>query len=141
MGIIETLTKAVMNKFNSATGLNLRSVCTGGLYFQRAPDDVDVPYAVFYWLGTDIDDMMGGQTERIEKVSLQFNIFASDTDGGITAMNISEEFQNLYDWCDLDYPQGCDYRHIAFQRTAILPLTTYDKYVQIGLTYTAWVDH
>ena len=141
MGIIEALTKAIMTKFNSPQGQNLRSVLTNGLFFQRAPDDTDVPYAVFYWQSTDIDESMGGQSERIEKVSLQFNIFASDADAGQTVMNISEQMQLLFDWCTLEYPQGCDYRHIAFQRTSILPITNYDNYVQISLVYTAWVDH
>lgn len=141
MGIIEAVTKAVMTKYNSAGALNLRNALTGGLWFNRAPDNTEVPYAVFFWNGTEIDDMMGGQNERIEKVNLQFNIYAGNEDAGASLMNIEDLMQTLFDWCALEYPQGCDYRHVAFQRTAILPMTNYDNYFQITLVYTAWVDH
>jgi hypothetical protein len=136
--MIKQSATSIANYYDSNAGSALSVLNTGGLFFQDAPQDVTEPYTVFSYAGSDIDEMMGGKLDKIERANFVFNTFSAANDGGIEALDISEQLQLAYDEADLTIPD--DYTNIRFQRTGTSSIFYIDDVWQITNLYTLWLE-
>lgn len=100
--MIKALLDAIYKKFTDgeaeAGETALYDYLSGGLYFQQAPQKASSPYGVYFVVGDDRDEAMGGRTDCIHNVEIQFNIFDETDDGGAALMTISDSIDKLYAW-------------------------------------------
>ncbi|RKY10354.1 MAG: hypothetical protein DRP56_01205 [Planctomycetota bacterium] len=103
--MITDLAQAIMTRFNETpAGDALRAVLTGGLWFTQAKPDQAFPYAVFRWDGSNIDEICGGQNQRLETATITVEVFSNNDDGGTEVFDAVEKFMDHFDWCELTYP-------------------------------------
>lgn len=129
--MIAQVAKAITQHYNAS--VNLKNVLTGGLYFAQAPQDVDSPYAVFYFIGASHEEIMDPNYHNsIVNVELQFNIFATNQDGGLMIASIAEILDDAFHWAEI-HVDG--YSRIKMQRQALLPVKYVDEIWQVSITY------
>ena len=139
--MIDSIAKAMMTRYNlDPTGNALRALCTGGLWFSEAPQDTTKPYAVFTWGGSNIDDQMGGQSNRYEVAQLSVMVFSDADDGGEEVFAITDAFMTLFDWCTLDYT-GSSYTHMACKRLSVVNLGKHDSIWTVNINYEIMYSH
>ncbi len=132
------LGQAIMTLYNGAEGAALRALNTGGMYRQNAPQAVTEPYIVFSFSSSSIDDSMGGQNDRIEKVDTQFNIISRIDDGGAEADNIENAVMSLFDWNR--FAISGSFTNLATERIGAGTEIVIDEIRQNTLNYSIWVD-
>lgn len=141
--MIDQIAKSILAKYNeSPAGDALRLLLTGELWFSEAPPEEDTvfPYAVFEFNGSSIDEIAGGQANRIETVSIGVHIFSKNDDGGLEVFAIADAFMTLFDWSELDYT-GSAYQHVAIRRNSIANRGKRDNIWMIDLDYDVIYSH
>ena len=129
--MIAQVAQAITQHYNASA--NLKDVLTGGLYFAQAPQDVSSPYAVFYFIGATHEEIMSSTSiNNIINVELQFNIFATNQDGGLMIASIAEILDETFHWAEI-HVDG--YSRIKMQRQALLPVMYVDEIWQVSITY------
>ena len=129
--MISQVAQAITQHYNASA--NLKDVLTGGLYFAQAPQDASSPYAVFYFIGATHEELMDPNYNKcIINVELQFNIFATNQDGGLVIANIADVLDDTFHWAEIDV-EG--YSRIKMQRQALLPVLYVDEIWQVSITY------
>ena len=136
--MITELSTAIITLYDGAEGDTLRAANTGGLFWQQAPQAVTEPYAVFSFTGSSIDDSMGGQNDRIEKVDVQFNVVSRNGDGGVEAADIADKFMSLYDWNR--FTISGSFTNLATERIGVTTIQITDEIWQVTLIYSICVD-
>jgi len=136
----KSLIKEVATAFHAKyeTGTALVAALPGGLYFMKAPENVTFPFGVCTWNGTTIDEICGGQSERIEHITFIVSLFSNADDGGFQVFNIVDEFTHLFDWCELSYT---DFSHVACKRNTITNIGMLDNVIQIDIEYELIISH
>jgi len=134
--MIDVITKAIKEYYDSASGAAVRAVNTGGLYFNQAPQTAQEPYTVFMWVASAVDDYMGGSDNRIERADVQFSIFSRAEDGGVEITNISNKFMSWFDEANLTL--DAPFKHIRNERNGTASIPIIDDVWQITLLYTIW---
>lgn len=127
-----------MTYYNGADGATLRAANTGGLYRQQAPQAVVEPYTVFVIASSSIQDSMGGQTDRIETVDVNFNIVTRDDGGGVIGDDIADKLILWLD--DKRFSISGSFSNIRTERIGITSISVTDEIWQTSLFYTIWVD-
>ena len=118
-----------MQKFN---GSIFKNALVGGLYFHQAPQDVESPYGVFYFVGTSYDEYMGGAADAIIEIDLQFSIFSNADDGGSDIALLAERLTDTYDWQQLNVD---GYKYIKMQREGMSAIDYTDNVWQAVTNY------
>ena len=136
--MITELSTAIMTLYNGSEGATLRAANTGGMFWQNAPQAAVEPYIVFSFVSSSIDDSMGGQNDRIEKVDVQFSMYSRKDDGGVEIANITRDVMNLFDWNSFAITGG--FRILASERIGIGNVPVIDEIWQTTLFYSIWVD-
>ena len=136
--MITELATAITTFYDSSDGDTLRAANTGGLYWQSAPQAAVEPYTVFSFVSSSIDESMGGQNDRIERVDVQFSIFSRKDDGGVEIADISDKLMDWLDWNQFSI--GGSFSIIASERNGIGNIPVIDEIWQTSLFYTIWVD-
>jgi len=88
------------------------------------------PYAVFTLGSSNILEIAGTKTNRIETIELNISIYADPDDGGTQAVNIAEAITSNLDWTVLDFSG-----FIAIKRIGYETIGQIDDYYAIILTY------
>ena len=128
--MIAKIAQAITQHYNAST--NLKDALAGGLYFQQAPQEPSYPYAVFYIIGIDHEELMGTTYKNsIINVDLQFNVFEDEQDGGTAIASIADILDDAFHWSEI-HVDG--YSRIKMQRQAILPVYV-DEIWQVSITY------
>ena len=135
--MITSLMTAIKTAYDAGGGATLRAANTGGLWLHEAPQAVTAPYTVMDWIGSSVDDSMGGQSGRIERAEVQFSIISRNDDGGREVAEIAGLLMSWIDWGTLTL-QG-NFTHLASERTGTGPLISVDDIWQQTLTYTFWL--
>jgi len=99
-------------------------------YFQQASQTALLPYAVFTLGSSNILEIAGTKTNRIETIELNISIYADPDDGGTQAVNIAEAITSNLDWTVLDFSG-----FIAIKRIGYETIGQIDDYYAIILTY------
>jgi hypothetical protein len=136
--VIKQAATSIANHYDLNANSALSNLNTGGMYFQDAPQDVVEPYTVFTYAGSTTDDTMGGIRDKMELAQFTFNTFSKADDGGLEALNISEQLQLVYDEADLTLTDS--FTNIRFQRTGTSSAFFIDDVWQITNLYTFWID-
>lgn len=131
--MIRELATAIRQKFVSST--QLYSLLSGGLWFQRAPQNATYPYATLYIIAADKEEYMGGPDDCMRRVQLQISIFSDVTDGGEQIALLAEKFNEAFDWCEL-WIHG--YASVKLENTVTGPITNIDDIWQAVLNYEVW---
>ena len=140
--MITDISTSIMTLFNSTPGgTALRTVLSGGLYFSEAGPGVSFPYGVFQWNGSNVDEIAGGATNRIETASITVRLFSKNDDGGTEVFDIASKFMALYDWATLAFPDGSTYSPLAFQRISIVNRGKSDNIWLIEIDYDLMFEH
>ena len=135
--MIGPLATAIKSAYDAAGGATLRAANTGGLWFTQAPQAVSEPYTVFLWVGSAIDDQMGGATARIERCEIQFSVFSRAEDGGSEAADIATK---LMSWFDESSLTVTGHSHIRNERNGTSGVLSVDDVYMIVINYTIWVS-
>ncbi len=140
--MITELATAIKTFYDSSDGATLRAANTGGLFWQQAPQAVatssNKPYTVYSFVSSSIDESMGGQNDRIERVDVQFSIFSRKDDGGVEIADISDKLMAWLDWNRFSITGS--FTIIASERNGIGSIPVIDEIWQTSLFYTIWVD-
>ena len=132
------LATAIKTFYDSSDGSALSAVNTGDLWWENAPQATVEPYIVFKFVSSSIDESMGGQNDRIEKVDTQFSIFSRNDDGGVQIGDIETKLMSWLDW--QRFPISGDFSIIATERVGIGDGPVIDEIWQTTLFYSIWVD-
>lgn len=131
--MIDEVATAFIDLFNSTPGGDaLRHLMPGGLHFSLAPEATEGTYGVFEWESSEIEEVMGAATDRIETVSVLVTLFSKETDGGHAVFDAADAFIALYDWATLTYS---GLQHVACKRTRATNIGQEDEYWQVELQY------
>lgn len=108
MNAFESLQRSIITDWNADT--NLASL--NGLYFTRAKENVDYPYAVFF-LETDATE---GRTfsDNSRDFTVQFNVFSSKKSSS-EINTVMEYIYSEFDSKEFSMPGG--YKNSLFRRT------------------------
>ena len=68
------------------------------LFYEQAPQVIEVDYGIFFILGGTQDEFMGGRDDNLKLLDIQCNIFSREDDGGYRIMAMKEEWSDLIDW-------------------------------------------
>jgi len=130
--MIRQLAQAIRQHYLGAT--ELQDVLTGGLWFQRGPQNETFPYAILYIIGADKEQFLGA-SNQMKRVQVQISIFSDATDGGDTIMLATEKFADAFDWCEL-HING--YYSVKMENTLMGPISNIDDIWQSILNYEVW---
>lgn len=137
--MLTKFTKAIFDFYNATPGGDtLRTANTGGLWFAKAKDAVVEPFIMFDIVGSTTDDWMGGNTDRMETVNLQFNIFSKADDGCVELADITDKLTDYFDWAVLTYTT---FTPIACKRTGIINVGFIDEVWQNTVLYEVTFKH
>ena len=140
--MITDVAQAILTKYNeSPAGSALRAVMTGGLWFTQADDNVDFPYGVFEWVGSNIAEIAGTRLNGLETATITVHLFSNEDDGGTEIFDITQKFIALFDWSVLTYPDGSELSHISFSRISIVNHGIVDKIWDMELDYECQYSH
>ena len=132
------LATAIKTFYDSSAGSALAALNTGDLHWENAPQTVSEPYIVFSFVSSSIDDSMGGQNDRIEKVDTQFSIISRKDDGGVEIGQIETALMSWLDWNNFTIAD--DFTIIAVERIGVGAGPVIDEIAQTTLFYSIWVD-
>ena len=132
------LATAIKTFYDSDAGSALAAVNTGDLWWENAPQAVVEPYIVFSFVSSSIDESMGGQNDRIEKVDTQFSIISRNDDGGVRIGDIETKLMAWLDWNNFSI--SGDFTIIAVERVGVGAGPVIDEIWQTTLFYSIWVD-
>ncbi len=138
--MITDVAKAIKTHYDT-NGATLQAQLTGGLFFQSAGPNTSVPYGVWFWIGSSIDEEMGGQADRIEKADIQFSLFSQADDGGVEVAGLTDKLTALYDWANVAFTATSAFTAIAFERNGSSSITLIDDVWQSVMNYTVWFSH
>ncbi len=119
--------EAIKTKFDAADFTYINS-----LYFEQAPQDAGLDYAVFHWIDSTERHLMGG---TLESVTIQFNVYMIAVDDVGASI---QELTDTFDWCNLTIP---GYDHISMERESTRNMQYVDDVWQIVLTYDILVHY
>ena len=132
------LATAIKTFYDSSAGSALAALNTGDLHWENAPQAVSEPYIVFSFVSSSIDDIMGGQNDRIENVDTQFSIISRKDDGGVEIGQIETDLMSWLDWNNFTIAD--DFTIIAVERIGVGAGPVIDEIAQTTLFYSIWVD-
>ena len=139
--MIDDIATAILTRYNETpAGDSLRALNTGGLWFSQADQDVSSPYSVFAWNGSNIDEICGGQSDRLETANITVAIFSSNDDGGAEVFSIADAFMSHFDWCTLDYGAS-GYSHLACKRISVVNRGKRDNIWSVEIDYEIMYSH
>ena len=129
--MIDKIAQGVMQKYNSDATFG--SILSGGMFFQRAPQDVSFPYGVFFITGIEREEIMGGATNALFDVSIQFSVFTDATDGGSYLAGLMSRLDSVFDWVVL---QVDGYNCFKMQPEVMHPILYTDEIWQGSKDYS-----
>jgi len=132
------LATAIKTYYDSSDGASLRALNTGDIWWENAPQAVTEPYIVFSIVSSSIDESMGGQNDRIEKVDVQFSIISRNDDGGVELGQIETALMTWLDWNNFTISGA--FTIIAVERVGVGSGPIIDEIAQTTLFYSIWVD-
>lgn len=97
---MESLKKAIYTKFTAEVGgvhNAFYTVLAGRFYFERAPQNAVLPYAVYHLI-SDVPDY--NFTSTFETVRIQIDLFSS-SQSSTEVDSFYEKLKLLFDWCSL----------------------------------------
>jgi len=109
-----------------------------GLYFQRAPQEQDSPYGVFYITSMYTEDFLGATAtneKRIHHADVQFTLVSSADDGGAEIGLILNELYEGFDFAKLAM-EG--HYIVKMERVATTSITYADEIWQAVTNYEIW---
>jgi hypothetical protein len=118
----EQVAKGIYAKFTGNEALS--ASLTGGLWFQRARQNPETPYAVYVLSGSNRDEIMGTADDAIINVDVQFNVFSDAVNGGKEIVDLLNDLAGCYDWQTLTID---GYQHIKMQPVNRLPMGYVDE--------------
>tara|TARA_Y100000310_G_scaffold198731_1_gene198703 strand:- start:371 stop:778 length:408 start_codon:yes stop_codon:yes gene_type:complete len=133
--VIEQVCSAIKQKYLSDA--ILMNALPGGLYFQQAPQSVSFPFAVFTIDGITQEEIMGGATDNITSIEIQFEAFSDDLSGGSLVASIAAALSSTYDWKELAIN---GYRYVKMQKVSVEPILYEDSIWQITTNYELWLQ-
>lgn len=95
---MDTLKTAIYTKFSATTGGShntFYNAVNGKLYYERAPQDATLPYAVYSIINDDPDWTF---TTFFEKITITFNLFSED-ESSSEIEDMYTYLEDLFDWC------------------------------------------
>ncbi len=129
--MIAEVAKAITTYFKTSDAY---STVDGRLFFQQAPQDVDFPYAVFYFNGASHEEIMSNTSiNNLIECDIQFNIFDNSQDGGVKIADVAKDFDNAFHWSVINVS---GYSYIKMQRENIQPVMYIDEIWQVTINYT-----
>jgi len=134
--LIEEVCKGITTFFNASAAMI--TVVNGRLYFQECPQDTPFPRAIFYIAGVTHDEIMGGATDNITTVEVQFNLFSDKTDGGQEIAAMADTFITGWDWQTITVT---DYNCIKMQRVSMPIIAHVDDIWQVTLNYELGIQY
>ena len=96
---MEELIKAVIARYSSSAGADLRAVTTGGMWLSQAPESAGGVYIVLTPVSAPIEHVMGG-TMFTQDCDLQFTV-ATITGSASDVVTAVGKLTALYDFCSL----------------------------------------
>ena len=132
------LATAIKTYYDSTAGSALATLNTGDIWWENAPQAVVEPYIVFSFTSSSIEESMGGQNDRIEKVDVQFSIISRNDDGGVQLGQIETALMAWLDWNN--FAMSGDFKIIAVERVGVGSGPIVDEIAQTTLFYSIWVD-
>lgn len=133
--MIAAVATAIMNYFKTS---NAYSTVDGRLYFQQAPQDVEFPYAVFYFIGASHEEVMSSTSiNNLIDIDLQFNLFDNSQDGGTKIADIQEDFDDAFHWATINVG---GYSYIKMQKENIQPVMYINGIWQVTINYTLGIQ-
>lgn len=134
--MITQIATAIAQKFESDS--NLRTILSGGLYWQHAPQDVVSPWGVFYFISCADEEFMGeGSDVNLCDIEIQVSLFSTATDGGDEISIIADTFTTVFDWASLRVDGYSVYK---CQRTMLGPIEYIDEVWQCNISYTIGIE-
>ena len=131
--MIAAIAEAIMQKYNA----NQQLVDVVGLHYEIAPEDTEGDYAVFFFVGGDRDEIMGGADDAIHNIEIQFNLFSDATDGGYRISAMHQVLNSVFDWTTINV---AGYSRLKFQPTTWTALRVEDNYRQISQMYELSIE-
>ena len=133
--MIAEVAQAIMQKYNG--NAVLKNALSGGLHFQRAPQDQSKPYGVFFIDGIDREEIMGGADDNITHVDIQISVFSDDDTGGQLIAELAGAVTSCFHW------QGIileGYLYLKMQEVQVDPILYVDEIWQANLMYELWMQ-
>ena len=128
--LVKTVAKAFRSVYDNSD--DLKEHLPGGLWFTLAKEDINRPYGVFTWDGSEIDEICGGREDRLETVRITVSLYAFGDDGGEQVFDAADAFMAAYDWATLVYN---GFQHIRCQRVATINQGLLDNIWQVDIEY------
>ncbi len=126
LDLIKAVTSAIQSEFDSDSDLS--TALPGGLWFTEAKQNTVLPYGVYFWFESLVQEYLGDENQRREVPQLQFNLYSKD--GSLDISDIADKTMALYDWntitLDTDSTQ---YSTALFERVTAL---------NVGFVYDVW---
>lgn len=121
--MIESLTKAIIAKFESSTASgSAYDLVDGRFYNHEAPQTAAFPYIVFFIVSVSHDLILGPKDHDTARV--QFSIFSDKRNSIAELVSIDAQIRSLYDEASLDFSgTSSDYTSVMVKRDT----TTYHK--------------
>lgn len=120
--VLNILGAAVLKRFNTdAEGSDLRALVTGGMWYERAPQNQILPYIDYTMEGIDF---IRTYDSRIEIINLVFTIFSSDKQTPKETFTIFEELTDVYDDVVLTVT---GFKMVSCERETAIPLKDPDN--------------
>lgn len=132
--MIAVVAESIMQVFKNSQSLQKD---IGDLYFQQAPQDIDLPYGVFYINGYTQEELMGSSSNNITQFDIQFSLFSDATDGGEQIATMIAALNDAYHWKVL-LING--WRCLKMARETVLPLLYIDETWQASIDYSLWIQ-
>ncbi len=137
LDLVEAVTSAIQTDFEGDADLS--AALSGGLWFTEAPQDVELPYGVYYWFDSFVREFLGNENNRMEIPQLQFNLFSDN--GSLDIADIASKTMALYDWntitLDTDSTQ---YSTALFERLSALNVGFVDDVWQYTIIYELFLS-
>ncbi len=96
--MVRDLATAIMDRYNSSDGDDLRAVVTG-MWQDHAPDESTLPYVTFNFVSLSPSYTMAQASEQIDAV-VDIHVWHDSTDVD-DALAIGDKVRALYDLCTL----------------------------------------
>lgn len=133
--VLNILAAAVLKRFTTdAQGATLKALVTGGMWYERAPQNQTPPYIDFT---LEIIDKNRTYDSRIEIVTLTFTIFSGDKQTPKETFDIFKELTAVYDDVVLTVT---GFKMVLCERDTSIPLKDPDNEgYQNTVDYTVWI--
>ncbi len=133
--MIKAVSDSIIHRLCAYTPLN--GELSGRMYFQMAPQDSAFPYCAFMFINIGQDEIMGGASDNITLIDLQFSIFSDSEGGGEEIASLTETLKDCYHWFELIID---GWTCLKMQRENVLPILYIDEIWQSTSEFSLWIQ-